>query len=101
MGSRQQFEEWARKMSMDLEYRNIPGVGQFYECPRTLLALEAWNEARESVALELPEITKDHIFFALNCHMEDPSDDEEDGFNAGVSWCRAFLKQQIAKRSGK
>ena len=49
-----QFEAWARKMSMDLEYRNIPGVGQFYECPRTLLALEAWQASRESLVIELP-----------------------------------------------
>ena len=34
---------------MDLEYRNIPGVGQFYECPKTLLALEAWIASRGSV----------------------------------------------------
>lgn len=40
------FEAWARKMSMDLEYRNIPGVGKFYECPRTLLAFEAWQASR-------------------------------------------------------
>lgn len=54
MDSRQQFEEWARKMSMDLEYRNIPGVGQFYECPRTLLALEAWQASRECIYVEVP-----------------------------------------------
>jgi hypothetical protein len=41
------FEKWARKMSLDLEHRNIPGVGQFYECPRTLLAFEAWQAAKE------------------------------------------------------
>lgn len=46
---REEFELWARKMSMDLEYQNIPGVGQFYECPRTLLALEAWQASREAV----------------------------------------------------
>lgn len=65
-----------------------------------IVAWKAW-QARKSIAIELPEITKDHIFFALNCHMEDPSDDEEGGFNAGVSWCRAFLKQQIANREKK
>lgn len=41
-----QFEAWARKMGMDLEWRNIPGVGKFYECPRTLLALDAWKAGR-------------------------------------------------------
>ncbi len=51
---REEFEAWARKMSMDLEYRNIPGVGQFYECPRTLLALEAWQASREALVIELP-----------------------------------------------
>ncbi|PYD05923.1 hypothetical protein DND90_21520 [Pseudomonas syringae pv. maculicola] len=51
---RDEFEAWARKKSMDLEYRNIPGVGQFYECPRTLLALEAWQASREAMVLELP-----------------------------------------------
>lgn len=49
-----QFEAWARKMSMDLEYRNIPGVGQFYECPRTLLAFEAWQASRAAIEVELP-----------------------------------------------
>lgn len=52
---REEFEAWARKMSMDLEYGNIPGVGQFYECPRTLLALEAWQASRAAVAIELPQ----------------------------------------------
>lgn len=52
MDSRQQFEEWARKMSMDLEYRNIPGVGQFYECPRTLLAFEAWKASRSEIVID-------------------------------------------------
>jgi hypothetical protein len=52
---RDEFEAWARKMSMDLEYRNIPGVGQFYECPRTLLALEAWQASREALVIELPD----------------------------------------------
>ena len=50
-----EFEAWARKMSMDLEYRNIPGVGQFYECPRTLLALEAWQASRAAIEVELRE----------------------------------------------
>jgi hypothetical protein len=52
-----QFEAWARKMSMDLEYRNIPGVGQFYECPRTLLAFEAWQASRAAIEVELPDYT--------------------------------------------
>lgn len=51
---REEFEVWARKMSMDLEYRNIPGVGQFYECPRTLLALEAWQASRSALSIKLP-----------------------------------------------
>ena len=50
------FEAWARKMSMDLEYRNIPGVGKFYECPRTLLAFEAWQASRAAIEVELPKI---------------------------------------------
>lgn len=48
------FEAWARKMSMDLEHRNIPGVGKFYECPRTLLAFEAWQASREAIEVVLP-----------------------------------------------
>lgn len=51
---REEFEEWARSRSLDLAYRNYPGVGQFYECPRTLLALEAWQASRESLVVELP-----------------------------------------------
>lgn len=52
----EQFEAWARSKGLDLEYRNIPGVGQFYECPRTLLALEAWQASREAVVVELPYV---------------------------------------------
>lgn len=51
---REEFEAWARSRSMDLEYRNIPGVGQFYQCPRTLLALEAWQASRADWLVELP-----------------------------------------------
>jgi hypothetical protein len=55
--SKEEFEAWARMRSLDLEYRNIPGVGQFYECPRTLLALEAWQASRESLVIELPKVS--------------------------------------------
>ena len=58
---REEFEAWARKMSMDLEYRNIPGVGQFYECPRTLLALEAWQASRAAVVVELPNAWQTNV----------------------------------------
>jgi hypothetical protein len=51
---REQFEKWAGSRSMDLAYRNYPGVGQFYECPRTLLALESWQASRDSLVIELP-----------------------------------------------
>ena len=61
--------------------------------------LDTFTRCQESMAI--PEITKEQVFFALCCQMEDPSDDEEDGFNAGVSWCVAFIKQQIAKRNKK
>lgn len=61
--------------------------------------LDTFSRCQELMAI--PEITKEQVFFALCCQMEDPSDDEEDGFNAGVSWCLAFIKQEIAKRSAK
>jgi hypothetical protein len=61
--------------------------------------LDTFTRCQETMAI--PEITKEQVFFALCCHMEDPSDDEEDGFNAGVSWCMAFIKQEIAKRNKK
>lgn len=61
--------------------------------------LETFARCQEMMAI--PEITKEQVFFALCCQMEDPSDDEEDGFNAGVSWCLAFIKQEIAKRNRK
>lgn len=48
------FEVWARKKGLDLAYRNFPGIGQFYECPRTLLAQESWSAALDSVVIELP-----------------------------------------------
>lgn len=51
---REQFEAWARSKGHDLEYRNIPGVGQFYECHRTLLAFEVWQASREAVVVDLP-----------------------------------------------
>ena len=61
--------------------------------------LDTFTRCQETMAI--PEITNEQVFFALNCHMEDPSDDEEDGFNAGVSWCLAFIKREIAKRTSK
>lgn len=67
-----QFEAWARKMSMDLEYRNIPGFGRFYECSRTLLALEAWQASRESLVIELPESSSVHnseVIKAVGRHL--------------------------------
>lgn len=67
IGSRA-FEDWARKRSMDLEYRNIPGVGQFYECPRTILALEAWQASRSSIVVELPTV----------CASDDPHELKRD-----------------------
>lgn len=51
---RGEFEIWAKSRSLDLAYRNYPGIGQFYECPRTLLALEAWQASREAVVVDLP-----------------------------------------------
>lgn len=57
---REEFEVWARKNSMDLEYRNIPNVGQFYQCPRTLLAFEAWQASREVMVIELPVFVGAH-----------------------------------------
>lgn len=99
MDSRQQFEEWITKSGLEADLSR--GNHGCYLNPPTHWLYCAWVASRESMVVELPEITEDHIFFALNCHMEDPTDDEEDGFNAGVSWCRAFLKQQIAKREKK
>jgi hypothetical protein len=61
--------------------------------------LDTFTRCQENMAI--PEITKEQVFFALCCHIEDPSDDEEEGFNAGVSWCLAFIKQEIAKRNRK
>lgn len=43
---------------------------------------------------EQPEpgvLTDAHIEFALNCNLEDPSDDESSGFYAGARWAEAFL----------
>lgn len=62
------FEAWARKMSMDLEHRNIPGVGKFYECPRTLLAFEAWQASRAAIDVELPFVSdSDLVEFKNEC----------------------------------
>jgi hypothetical protein len=51
----EEFEAWARSKSLDLAYRNFPGIGKYYECPRTLLALETWKASRESLVIELPD----------------------------------------------
>jgi hypothetical protein len=61
--------------------------------------LDTFTRCQEMMAI--PEITKANVQFALNCQMEDPSDDEEIGFCEGVSWCLAFIKQEIAKRNRK
>ncbi|MEE4688788.1 hypothetical protein V2K77_01735 [Pseudomonas alliivorans] len=58
---RGEFEAWARKNSMDMEYRNIPGVGQFYQCPRTLLAFEVWQASREALVIELPKAWQTNV----------------------------------------
>lgn len=81
---RKDFEAWARKMSMDLEYRNIPGVGQFYECPRTLLALEAWQASRAAIEVELPE---ERVARGYGEQVADSL-----GFNDGVSYCREAIE---------
>lgn len=68
---REEFELWARKKGLDLEYRNFPGVGKFYECPRTLLALEAWQASREALVIELPRIHRDDYSsaYGMNCAL--------------------------------
>jgi len=54
-----EFEGWARSRSMDLEYRNIPGVGQYYECPRTLLAMESWQASRQSLVVDFAPVREE------------------------------------------
>lgn len=81
---REEFEAWARKRSMDLEYRNIPGVGQFYECPRTLLAFEAWQASREALVIELPE---ERVARGYGEQVADAL-----GFNDGVEYCREAIE---------
>lgn len=103
MGSRQQFEEWALTAVGALELADLRFVesrGEYYWAI-TRAMWEAWQASRESLVVELPEITKEHVHFALDCQLEDPSDDEEIGFCEGVSWCIAFTKQQMAKREKK
>lgn len=82
--NREQFEAWARKMSMDLEYRNIPGVGQFYVCPRTLLAQEAWQASRQAVVVELPE----------RCEYADPQGEYAKGHRIGKRDVVAAIEAQ-------
>lgn len=78
-----QFEAWARKMSMDLEYRNIPGVGKFYECPRTLLAFEAWQASLESLVIELPKIVDKEW---ANTHAE------RSAMREAIGWCKKRIE---------
>lgn len=84
---REQFEAWARSKGLDLEYRNFPGIGQFYECPRTLLALEAWQASRESVVVELPDVA----------HEIDESIEIAYGFNCALKTIRADIEAQGLK----
>jgi hypothetical protein len=85
----------------DSEYGEyLPNCGDAVDTSKEWDArLDTFTRCQEMMAI--PEITKEQVFFALCCQMEDPSDDEEDGFNAGVSWCIAFIKQEIAKRNRK
>lgn len=99
MDSRQQFEESPRFKGMDFT-RSVTHP-EHYESPYANGAWDGWQSARELLVVDLPEITESNIDFALNCHMEDPTDDEEAGFYAGVSWCIAFIKIEIGKRSRK
>lgn len=66
----EEFEAWARSKSLDLAYRNFPDVGKYYECPRTLLALEAWQDSREYLVIKLPSpsdfAASDDAYFILN-----------------------------------
>ena len=100
MDIREEFETWIDDYGWSIQ-PDSTGIAGRYEDDRTQLAWEAWQASRESVPIDLPEITQKNIDFALNCHMEDPTDDEESGFYSGVSWCLAFLKQEIAKRNRK
>lgn len=101
--TRARFEEiWPVPAGLYWDY----GLGK-YNCYRWAdqicwqynIRLDTFTRCQDLMAI--PEITKEQVFFALCCQMEDPSDDEEDGFNAGVSWCLSFIKQEIAKRSAK
>jgi len=78
-----QFEAWARKMSMDLEYRNIPGVGQFYECPRTLLAFESWQASRAAIEVDLPKIFDKEW---ANTHAE------RSAMREAIGWCKKRIE---------
>jgi len=77
------FEAWARKMSMDLEHRNIPGVGKFYECPRTLLAFEAWQASRAAIEVELPKIVDKEW---ANTHAE------RSAMREAIGWCKKRIE---------
>jgi hypothetical protein len=77
---REEFEVWARKRSLDLEYSNVPGVGQFYECPRTLLALESWQASRAALCVELP-LPVHRVFEEFDA-----------GYNAAIHDCRFAIE---------
>lgn len=86
---REEFEVWARRKGLDLEYRNFPGVGKFYECPRTLLALESWQASRESLVIRLPDRP-----YASEDDQENMSDYEIGEGHGGIAeWdkCRAAI----------
>lgn len=77
---REEFEEWARKRSLDLEYRNVPNIGQFYQCSRTLLAQEAW-EAACANRLEADQDIED-FFVDYNSAMNNPAPLDDGGTSA-------------------
>lgn len=87
--SRAQFEAWARSKGLDLEYRNFPGIGQFYECPRTLLALEAWQASRQALVVELPDAV---VGARRYQHAESAFAHKE-----GIDECRATIESQGVK----
>ena len=105
---RERFEEiWPVPQGVCWDYdskeyvpRDYKGCDEFYDSAVEWDArLDTFTRCQEMMSL--PEITEGNVHFALCCQMEDPSDDEESGFYAGVSWCLAFIKQEIAKRNKK
>lgn len=51
--------------------------------------LELEQKLAEPPVLE--QIPESQVFFGLCCQLEDPSDDEEHGWRAGVSWAQSWL----------